>query len=114
MFMTSYFASKAPKERKVCIAKGRPRFFAGPSFKDFAPLNPHDLNDWRNRYRRELEARYPDAASLRAALDAIAAKTPDPILCCYEKDAGECHRTVLAQFIAQRLGIVVPEWTPQA
>lgn len=112
MIAVSYFASKAPKERKVCIAKGKPRFFAGPVFKDFAPLDPHAPGDWRARYRRELEARYPDAASLRAALEMVASRTPDPILCCHEKDASECHRTILAGFIAERLGLHVPEWTP--
>ncbi|EFL53085.1 protein of unknown function DUF1130 [Solidesulfovibrio fructosivorans JJ]] len=112
MITVSYFASKAPSDRKICIAKGRPRYFKGLSFRDFAPLNPHDLNDWQNRYRRELEARYPDALSLQAALGRIEDRVPNPILCCYEKDPAECHRTILAQFIQERLGLEVPEWAP--
>jgi len=110
MIAVSYFSSKAPKERKVCIAKKRPRFFSGPCVPEFAPENPWDLDNWQARYRGELETRFPDAASLQAVLDRIAGQTPEPILCCYEKAPSECHRTILAEFINERLGLNVQEW----
>jgi len=107
----SYFASKAPADRKVCIAKKAPRYFRGPRFPEFAPAYPWDMKDWQARYRRELEVRFPDAASLRDSLARIEAATPDPILCCYEKAPSDCHRSILAGFIFDRLGLTVPEWT---
>jgi hypothetical protein len=108
---TSYFASQAPKERKVCIARKCPKKCACPQFEEFAPLNPWAAGDWRARYRRELQSRFPTPESLRAALDGVLAVVDKPILCCYEKNPADCHRRELAQYILTMLGQIVPEWT---
>jgi len=107
---TSYFGSKAPAERKVCIAKKCPKFCECMAFPDFAPLDPFSDGDWRARYQAELHERYPDAQSLRKALDFILDVVEAPILCCYERDRSECHRDILARYIEQHLGFEVPEW----
>ena len=109
MIQTSFFSSKAPKERKVCIAKWH-RNWTGPRAPLFAPSNPKAV-DWQAVYWRDLEERFPDAESLKRYLQEIERQTRDPILCCFEKDQTQCHRRVLATFIRNRLGIDVPEWS---
>jgi hypothetical protein len=112
MVQTSYFSSKAPRERKVSIARKSP----GPLYGDrhvpeLAPWNL-DPRDWRRRYRRHLEEQFRDPEDLRRLLATIEAAVPHPILCCYEKDPAQCHRGVVARFIEAKLGIIVPEWQP--
>lgn len=108
MLVTSYFGSKAPKERKVCIAKWN-RFWKGPRATLFAPSNPK-AEDWAASYRQDLESRFPTAALLKNYLHEIESATPNPILCCFEVDENQCHRRVLAQYIKEKLQINVPEW----
>lgn len=108
IIMTSYFSSKAPGERKVCIAKWN-RYWSGPRAKLFAPEDPK-AKEWEQAYRANLEARFPTAAILQAYLDLVCGNTPDPILCCYEKRPEDCHRGILAAYITSMLGIAVPEW----
>ncbi len=108
---TSFFGSKAPQDRKVCIARKCPAKCPCPQFQEFAPLDPWAKGDWRARYRRELEQRFPTPEALRAGLDEILAVVAEPILCCYEKNPAECHRRVLAQFVQDVLGEIIPEWT---
>ncbi len=111
MVTTSYFASKAPKESKVCIAKKRPRFFPAGNLwvRELAPSNPW-ADDWAAAYRRDLETRFPQGRGLRELLAGIEASVPDPVLCCYEKDPATCHRSVLAEYIREHLGMEVNEW----
>lgn len=108
MIQTSYFSSKAPKERKVSIAKWN-RYWSGARAPLFAPSNPKAV-DWSAAYRRDLESRFPNADSLRDYLREIERETPEPILCCFESDPGECHRRILAAYIKELLGIDIPEW----
>ena len=75
---TSFFSSKAPKERKVCIAKWH-RGWNGPRAERFAPSDPKAV-DWKAAYRKELESRFPTPSSLRLYLQEIEKRTPDPIL----------------------------------
>lgn len=112
---TSYFNSKAPKERKVCIAKSA-RFFSGPRVSELAPSNPWGGGDWRACYRAELEKLFGDSGMLDLGkfLKAIHEKTANPILCCHEKNVEECHRSVLAAYIEERTGIKVEEWTNES
>lgn len=109
MIQTSFFSSKAPRERKVCIAKWPPRYWQGPRAAKLAPSDPKAA-DWAAAYRRDLETRFPTESSLRLYLQTVTDETPDPILCCFEADENECHRRVLAAFIKEQLNVDVPEW----
>lgn len=113
MIHVAHKKSKAPKERRVCIAKGD-RFWGGPRAKLFAPSNIKDVPGWQDAYRRDLDSRFPDADSLRSYLQEIENATPDPILYCFEEDPKDCHRSVLAIYIKERLGIEIVEWTEGA
>lgn len=112
MLYTSYFSSKAPRARKVAIAKYPPRFWQGPRAPRLAPSNPKAV-DWAAAYLRDLEERFPEGAGLLEYLLEITARTPNAILCCYEADPRECHRSVLAAYIKKFLGLTVPEWKPR-
>ena len=103
MICTSYFSSRAPRERKVCIAKWPPRYWTGPRARLFAPEDPRAVN-WRAAYRKNLESR------LERYLGSVLALTPEPILCCFEADASQCHRRILAGYLKEMLGLDVPEW----
>lgn len=112
MIQVSFFKSRAPKDRKVCIAKWA-RFWTGPKADKFAPSNPR-ANDWAAAYLADLERRFPTLESLLEYLDEVETATPNPILCCYEADPAECHRTILAEFIFKMTGVEVKEWQPGA
>lgn len=112
MLQTSYFSSKAPRDRKVAIAKYPPRFWSGPRAPKFAPTNPK-AEDWESAYQQDLEERFPEGAGLAEYLREIEAKTPNAILCCYETDPRQCHRSILAAYIEKILGLTVPEWKPR-
>lgn len=77
MICTSYFSSKAPRERKVCIAKWPPRYWSGPRARLFAPEDPRAVN-WRAAYRKNLESRFPTPESLERYLGSVLALTPEP------------------------------------
>ena len=109
MICTSYFFSIFPRERKVCIAKWPPRYWTGPRARLFAPEDPRAVN-WRAAYRKNLESRFPTPESLERYLGSVLALTPEPILCCYEADASQCHRRILAAYLKEMLGLDVPEW----
>ncbi len=110
---TSYFNSKAPAERKVCIAKSA-RFFSGPRAKELAPSNPWAGGDWKRAYLIDLDSRFGALGmlDLKQYLSAIHNRTPNPILCCHEANPENCHRSVLAAYIEKYLGIPVSEWSP--
>lgn len=110
MITTSYFAGPAPKDRKVSIAR-KVRFFSGPRVLELAPEDPWAKGDWRARYRAEIAARFPNPEDLRRFLENIEAQVHDPILCCHEKNAEDCHRRVLAEIVREQLGLDIPEWS---
>lgn len=107
----SYFMSRAPAGRKVCIAKWSPRYWQGPLAPLLAPSDPH-AQEWRQAYRQDLAERFASGASLGTYLMEVARMTPHPILCCYERVPEECHRSELAAVIRELLGWEVPEWRP--
>ena len=105
----SYFASRAPLERKVGIAKYPPRYWNGPCATLLAPSNPR-ATDWRQAYRQDMAGRFAAGPQLRDYLMGIARATPYPILCCYERQPEDCHRSVLADILREMLGWEVDEW----
>lgn len=111
MICTSFFKSRAPQHRKVCIAKNCPRGWCGHRAPELAPSDPFSPGDWRARYLADLRRRFPRDEDLRAYLERLEAAAPDPILCCYESDPGQCHRRVLAAHVLERLGRDIPEWS---
>lgn len=113
MLETSYFSSKAPRERKVSIAKWPPRFWKGARASKLAPSDPKAEN-WEAAYQRDLEQRFPNGLGLQEYLADIEVATPNPILCCYEQNPNECHRSVLAKYAKKHIGLNLKEWESDA
>ncbi len=92
---TSYWGAK-PRGNVVAICQTVPRGWDGKRVRELTPT--YDLRDpnWRELYAQQLE-RIPDIfwANLAKILG------PDPILMCWEKDPNECHRQILAEFLAE-------------
>ena len=114
MITTSYFASKAPVERKVVISKKYPRFLKKGCLwvPELAPSDPFAQGDWRRRYMGDLEQRFPSGRGLRELLAKIESQISDPILCCFEKDSLECHRSLLAEYASLWAKVLIQEWQP--
>ena len=96
---------------------GAPKFWRGPDLVDGRIMAPYGLlsddlstDEARRRYRRRLDDR---ADPVMATLVAIATEHPGQrlVLLCFENvHAGEeCHRRWLADWLADRYGIEVPE-----
>lgn len=114
---TSYFGRMKKLERAgiepVAICRGKPSWFSGRSVDALAPTWPMmqmQLERFWKSYRRMLEPM--DAVQLAESIwrgrktgcEAVA-------LMCYEKDASECHRHVVADWMTES-GIEVVEWEP--
>ena len=108
---TSYLNSKAPAERKVCIAKSA-RFFKGKRVKEFAPSNPWAEGDWRASFRADMDLRFGAGSmlNLEEFVLSLHRSVPNPILCCHERDPRDCHRSVLSAYLLEKLGLEVEEW----
>lgn len=116
---TSYFAKLRSIDMSnkiaVSISLWPPRGYAGPSLPRLAPtesiLREYKAHpDWPRyvrRFRDEvLSGLYPhDIVSeiLRIA------EGRDVLLCCFEKDPAQCHRSLVAEWL-NRAGYHVGEW----
>jgi uncharacterized protein YeaO (DUF488 family) len=107
---TSYFAIQAKNPDAVSISRWPPRWWGkGRRYIALAPSA-----DLLTRYRdgkitwagycREYRAQLAtlDPAEIHAELKG---KT----LCCVEKDASQCHRRLVAEWLERSLGVKVPE-----
>lgn len=114
MITTSYFASKAPVERKVVISKKYPRFLRKGNLwiPELAPSDPFAAGDWKKLYWSDLCSRFPQGEILTRLLASIETEVSDPILCCFEKDRNECHRSLLTEYASLHCGIIIQEWQP--
>jgi hypothetical protein len=104
---TSYFGNltKIPAGlRPLGIARGKPKFFTGPSELRLAP-------SWAmlKMTRPEYDARF---AALLAGLEPrelYDALGEDAVLLCWEKPGEGCHRRLVAEWFEASLAVVVPE-----
>jgi hypothetical protein len=90
--------------RPVGIARGKPKFFTGPSELRLAP-------SWAmlKMTRPDYDARF---AALLVALDPrelYESLGEDAVLLCWEKPGEGCHRRLVAEWFEVSLGVVVPE-----
>ena len=119
MQTSSFFTYTGPG--RISIARYAPRD-APAGFKVFKPLAP---GPWfksvpEARYRKLYFAQLAqlDAAEVVAALHALAGGA-EPVLLCYERAADcaagrtFCHRHMVAAWIKQETGVVVPELDPR-
>ena len=105
MITTSNFAKSAKHANAVAISQGVPRWYKGRRYMPLAPprwlLKAKDLELFDREYRKQLE-------SLRAR-QVAGDLGPDAILLCWESFNVRCHRRLVAEWLEEKLGIVVPE-----
>jgi hypothetical protein len=105
MITTSNFAKSASDPDAVAVSQGVPRFYKGRRYMSLAPprwlLKAKDPELFDREYRKQLEAL--DAKQVAEDLG------PDAILLCWESFNVRCHRRLVAEWLEERLGIVVPE-----
>ena len=101
---TSYFRKKGLDEgRAISIARWQPKGFNFPEAKELAPTKemmkrPYAYHEYialitgRGVTRQILQEKYGEK-----------------ILCCWEKNRGECHRGFIAQWLGE-VGLEVPEF----
>ena len=109
---TGTWSARLPDDHiKIGISRGTPRFRIAPGWRRYIPLNPGPwltAPDFTARYQ-DLLSRLDPERVLEELLQLSGGRVP--VLCCFEKVGGAqwCHRSLAAAWLAQGLGIVVPE-----
>ena len=105
MITTSNFAKSGKHPDAVAISRGVPRFYKGRRYNALAPpdwlLKAKDPGLFDQEYRKQLAAL--DARQVAEELG------PNTILLCWESFNVRCHRRLVAEWLEEKLGIVVPE-----
>ena len=105
MITTSNFAKSGKHPDAVAISQGVPRFYKVRRYLPLAPprslLKAKDPDLFDREYRKELDSL--DAKQVARDLGA------DAILLCWESFNVRCHRRLVAEWLEEKLGIVVPE-----
>ena len=105
MITTSNFAKSASHPDAVAISQGVPRFYKGRRYLPLAPprwlLKAKDPELFDREYRNQLEA--------LDAKQVVGDRGPNAILLCWESFNVRCHRRLVAEWLEEKLGIVVPE-----
>jgi hypothetical protein len=110
---TSYFARAARLPQAVSIVTYTPKYFTGRVYPDLAPSTDL-LRHWiQNLDRVYFVNRYlEETLSKLDAYKVYADLGEDAILLAYEPAGEFSHRVIVAQWLEQSLGIVVPEYEP--
>jgi len=105
MITTSNFARSSKHADAVAISQGVPRWYKGRRYMRLAPprslLKAKDPELFDREYRKQLEAL--DAKQVAADLG------PNAILLCWESFNVRCHRRLVAEWLEEKLRIIVPE-----
>jgi hypothetical protein len=105
MITTSNFAKRGKHPDAVAISQGVPRFYQGKRYLPLAPprwlLKTKDPELFDLEYRKQLHSL--DAEQVTEDLG------PNAVLLCWESFNVRCHRRLIAEWLEEKLGIVVPE-----
>jgi hypothetical protein len=105
MITTSNFAKSGNHPDAVAISQGVPRFYRGKRYMPLAPprwlLNAKDPELFDREYRKLL-----DSLDARQVAEELG---PNAIILCWESFNVRCHRRLVAEWLEEILGIVVPE-----
>jgi len=112
---TSYYASPAWREQRLVAVQTsiqRPRWWQGDIDhvrRITLPYAALHADDWQRLYHERLDK--IDTNDLRARLDEISARHQGRglALLCFEKDASQCHRSILARWLTDHGFGPVPE-----
>lgn len=105
---TSYFGnlrSLPPYLKPVAICRGVPKWFTGAVEQRLAPT-------WAmlRMSREEYDRAFRKILSRLDPKEIYESLGENAVLLCYEKPNEWCHRRLVAEWLEENLGIVVPEW----
>jgi uncharacterized protein YeaO (DUF488 family) len=109
---TSYFQKSGKNENCVSIARSTPEWL--PGVKEYPSLAPSNDLLWSYKHGNITAEEYIKRYHSEV-LDKLDAATvfkdlgEEAILCCWEKNAGICHRTLIAKWLERELGIIIDE-----
>src|ERR1035437_3186259 len=105
MITTSNFAKSGKHSDAVAISHGVPRFYPGKRYMPIVPprslLKAKDPELFDREYRKQLASL--DARQVAEDLG------PNAVILCWESFNVRCHRRLVAEWLEEKLGIVVPE-----
>ena len=105
MITTSNFGKSAKHPDAVAISQGMPRLYAGKRYMPLAPprwlLKAKDSELFDREYLKQL-----DSLDAKQVVEELG---PNAILLCWESFNFRCHRRLVAEWLEEKLGIVVPE-----
>lgn len=106
---TSNFKKSGKDPNAVSIARGNPKGYKGKAYKFLAPswelVKVKDFNVYRERYKREVLSHLNAEEVYKTLGD-------DAILLCWEDDPKDCHRSIVAEWFEEKLGVNVKEYEP--
>lgn len=112
MIYTSNYARKGNDPNAIAISVGLKEWNKHlPQLKQLAPtwdmvMGNLSHAEYTRQYIALLEEREFDPQKFLAMFD----DNEDYFLLCYEPPSEFCHRRVLAEYIEQHTGVVIPEW----
>ena len=102
---TSNFAKSANPPEAVAISQGVPGWYKGRRYMPLAPprwlLKEKDPELFDREYRKQLASL--DTGQVAEELG------PNAVLLCWESFNVRCHRRLVAEWLEEKLGILVPE-----
>ena len=107
---TSYFTKSAEHSGAVSIAGKCPAWYHGREYKKLAPKYA-----FFKKYKEDGDEKYYTEQYYKQVLDTLDPKEvyeelgENSILLCYETTGVFCHRHLVAQWLQDKLGIVVKE-----
>jgi len=108
---TSNFSRSGSHPRAVAISRTQPRGWTGRAYEPLAPSwrlvqaaksGAIDEDEYSRRYRAEVLSKL-DPTRVYADLG------EDAVLLCWERSGAFCHRRLVAEWLEEKLGILVPE-----
>ena len=112
MIYTSNYSRQGQNPMSISISKKPPDYFSGEHLESLAPTwdmiqriktGGGDQVEYTRRYLQLLKDRNIDPQTV--------ADLPDgTILLCYESPQDFCHRHLLAQWVENHTGVIIPEW----
>lgn len=109
---TTYHAIS--RDDDINISLYQPKFRkAKQSAKLFVPtyqlFKINDMEELRRCWFERLNQLFPTEKSLENYVIDLQGDKNELVLCCYEKDRTQCHRSIIGDFIEEKLGIEVRE-----
>ena len=108
---TSNFSRSGADPRAVAISRTRPKGWTGRAYEPLAPpwrlvqaakSGEIDEEEYTRSFREEVLSKL-DPAAVYADLG------EDAVLLCWERAGAFCHRRLVAEWLEEELGVLVPE-----